>query len=324
MDQAALLEILRRETASAPDRPPAPELATFVEAARARHGDSVRAVLFYGSCLRDGIDETKMVDLYLLVEDYRSALGSRLSALGNRLLPPNVYYLECRHGGRSLKAKYAVLTLADFHAGCTAWFHPYVWARFAQPTALAYCADDGTEKAVLEGLAKASRKLLSEAAPLMDSAFRGEDIWVEAFQRTYSSELRTEGPERARIIFQADAERYLAVTAAMFDPDDSGAGDSKDGSPTQAARWFSQAQPSRHARRRAAWRWFWRRPWGKLLSVLRLIKAAFTFQGGASYLKWKIERHAGVEVELTPWQSRHPILAAPVLFWRLYRQGAIR
>jgi hypothetical protein len=58
--------------------------------------------------------------------------------------------------------------------------------------------------------------------------------------------------------------------------------------------------------------------------VFRLIKAAFTFAGGPSYILWKIERHSGVKHELTPWQRRHPILASTVLFWRLYRKGAFR
>lgn len=314
-DRAKLLGILRAESAP----PPSPALQALSDAARARHGTAVRAVLFYGSCLRDGIDEGKMADLYLLVDDYGAALGNPLSALGNRLLPPNVYYLACRHEGLSLKAKYAVLTLSAFRKGTTAaWFHPYLWARFAQPTAIAYCADEETRDSIIEGLGDAVVTLLGEAAPLMDGSFRGEDLWVEAFQRTYRSELRAEGPERARVIFRADAARYLAVTAALFHAE------AADETGSDAARWFSQAQPSRRARRRAEWRWLLRRPWGKILSVLRLIKAAFTFQGGAGYLKWKIERHTGVEVELTPWQTRHPILAAPLLLWRLYRRGAIR
>ena len=63
---------------------------------------------------------------------------------------------------------------------------------------------------------------------------------------------------------------------------------------------------------------------GKLLSVLRLIKAAFTFRDGANYILWKIERHSGVHHSLTPWQARHPILASTVIFWQLYRKGAFR
>ena len=104
----------------------------------------------------------------------------------------------------------------------------------------------------------------------------------------------------------AFAERYDAITRVLCAPD---------------------AFPkivSPEARRRAARRWFRRRIVGKTLSVLRLMKSAFTFEDGASYLVWKIERHSGVRFELTPWQKRHPILASGTLFWRIYRAGGFR
>jgi hypothetical protein len=63
---------------------------------------------------------------------------------------------------------------------------------------------------------------------------------------------------------------------------------------------------------------------GKILSALRLAKAVFTFDGGVEYILWKIERHSGVRAHTTPWQRRHPLLAAPGLAWRLYRRGAFR
>jgi hypothetical protein len=76
--------------------------------------------------------------------------------------------------------------------------------------------------------------------------------------------------------------------------------------------------------RRRAHAWALRRACGKALNVLRLCKAAFTFEGGADYLAWKIERHSGVSLELADWQRRHPLLAAPALLWRLRRRGAVR
>ena len=60
------------------------------------------------------------------------------------------------------------------------------------------------------------------------------------------------------------------------------------------------------------------------MSVLRLAKASATFAGGAEYIAWKINRHAGAGIELRPWQRRHPLLAALTLLPRLLRSGAIR
>jgi hypothetical protein len=70
--------------------------------------------------------------------------------------------------------------------------------------------------------------------------------------------------------------------------------------------------------------WLRRRLEGKTLSVLRLAKASATYAGGAEYIAWKINRHAGTAIELKPWQKRHPLLAAISLLPRLLRSGAIR
>ncbi len=73
---------------------------------------------------------------------------------------------------------------------------------------------------------------------------------------------------------------------------------------------------------RCAWKL---RSWqGKLLSVLRLLKATLTFEGGVDYILWKIERHSGVTVEVEPRLKRRPLLAMWVLSWRLYRKGGFR
>jgi hypothetical protein len=63
---------------------------------------------------------------------------------------------------------------------------------------------------------------------------------------------------------------------------------------------------------------------GKLYSVARLSKASLTFSGGADYIAWKINRHAGTNIQLKPWQQRHPLLAAITLLPRLLRSGAVR
>ena len=70
--------------------------------------------------------------------------------------------------------------------------------------------------------------------------------------------------------------------------------------------------------------WSARRVQGKTLSVLRLVKSAFTFQGGVDYLLWKLERHSGVRVEATERERRHPLIYGWGLAWRLYRRGAFR
>ena len=74
----------------------------------------------------------------------------------------------------------------------------------------------------------------------------------------------------------------------------------------------------------AARAWRQRRRKGKALTLIRLAKASTTFAGGVDYLAWKINRHAGTEIEVKPWQRRWPLLGALTLLPRLLRRGAIR
>jgi hypothetical protein len=70
--------------------------------------------------------------------------------------------------------------------------------------------------------------------------------------------------------------------------------------------------------------WARRRLEGKALHVLRLAKGSVTFAGGVDYIAWKINRHAGTQIRIKPWQRRWPLLAAISLLPRLLRSGAVR
>jgi predicted nucleotidyltransferase len=112
---------------------PVPRGAQLVaERIRARHGDGVRAIVFYGSCLRTGDDEFSLLDLYVLVDSYWTLGTSRLYAALNALLPPNVYYTEFADGERTLRAKYALVTVDDLPV--IPRRAPFsLFRRFAQP-----------------------------------------------------------------------------------------------------------------------------------------------------------------------------------------------
>ena len=77
------------------------------------------------------------------------------------------------------------------------------------------------------------------------------------------------------------------------------------------------AEPLRRQVR--AW-WVKRRRMGKPMNVVRLVKASTTFDGAARYAAWKVERHTGVPVKLTPWREKHPVLAAPGVLFNVWRE----
>jgi len=266
-------------------------VAAMAQAIAARHGGSSRAVLFYGSCLREQRLEGLMLDFYLVVSDYRAAYSKRLLALANRLIPPNVFYFE-KDG---LAAKYAVLSERDFHRlNGPETRNVSVWARFAQPSRLVWAADDAARERAIDAVARAAPTLLAAAGERPGE--QPLDWWRRAFVLTYSAELRAERKERRVSLVDADRARFVRFTAP-------------------AAAAIAKAPGTSWRRRRVE---------GKLLSLVRLAKASATFAGGPDYIAWKINRHAGTRLRLKPWQRRWPLLGAISVLPRLLRSGAVR
>jgi hypothetical protein len=284
---------LRKLVAEELGLPVDPRVSAMAAAIAAKHGAASRAVLFYGSCLRQKQLDGLILDFYLIVSDYRAAYDKRWLAVANRLIPPNVFYFE--HGG--LVAKYAVLSDADFHRlNGPETSSVSVWARFAQPSRLVWVADDVARERAIGAVALAAPTLLSAAGSLDGEA--PLDRWRRAFGLTYSAELRAERKGRAASVVDLEPERYERFSL-----------------PALAAIPAELPQQSS---------WGWRRVEGKALSVLRLAKASLTFAGGAEYIAWKVNRHAGTSIELKPWQRRHPLLAGLSLLPRLLWSGAVR
>jgi hypothetical protein len=305
MDDRERLEARIAREIALPAHPAALALA---DAIRARHG-AIAAVLFYGSCLRQpaAAPPEGVLDFYVVVDRYPDAYAGRLLALANRVLPPNVFHVATDWGGQPVRAKYAVISMAQFRRGLSrASLQTSLWARFAQPCRLVWVRDPQARAAIGAALADAVITMVAATAPLLEPDCRPEQLWRRGFQETYRAELRTEGAARAREIYESSRERYDAITPLAL-----------------AAAGLAEGQDAQ-SRRFARARWAGRRMLGKTLSVLRLIKSAFTFDGGVDYILWKIERHSGVRLPVSPWQRRHPLLASPVFLWRLYRLGAIR
>ena len=296
-----------------------PGFTTLAEAARELHGESVHAVLLYGSSLRTGDIHDGLADLYLLVNDYRSAFSGRILAFLNNLLPPNVFYLEVPFQDRVLRAKYAVLTVADFRKGTARWFHSYLWGRFAQKTALIYSRDDLAVRQVHEALATAVMTFVARTLPQMASPFTARELWARGLALSYRTELRTEQPEGSIRLFDADPGYYQALTCAVL-----AASPCVDKVKPEVTphRYHGHILPRDRRLNGVAWRA--RTLQGKILSALRLLKGFLTFKGGVDYILWKIERHSGVRVEVGPNLKRVPPLAVLVVFWRLYRRDAFR
>src|SRR3982751_6134548 len=182
-------------------------VTAMAKAIAKKHAPASRAVLFYGSCLRQDKLEGLMLDFYVIVSDYRSAYPKRWLALANRLIPPNVFYFQ--HGG--LAAKYAVLSEADFHRlNGPETTSVSVWARFAQPSRLVWASNAAARKRAIDAVARAAPALLAAAGRRKKE--KPLDWWRRGFALTYSAELRAERAGRHASVVDADRQRYIRFT----------------------------------------------------------------------------------------------------------------
>jgi hypothetical protein len=277
-------------------QPVDPRVLATAEALAGEYPGAARAVLFYGSCLRHRDLEALMLDFYLIVSGYGAAYGRGWMAAANRLVPPNVFPFE--HQG--LIAKYAVLSEGDFARECSPQARSVsVWARFAQPSRLVWAKDEAARENVIGAVADAGRTLFALTQPMLASGSQNEplEIYRKGFSLTYGAELRAEKAGKGGSLVDSESSRYARFGEAIL-----------------AERVPLHSSPN--------WRRMQRK--GKLLSLVRLAKASGTYAGGIDYLAWKINRHAGTEIKVAPWQRRWPLLGALILLPRLLKRGVIR
>jgi len=310
---ASLVRAVAREA----DRPASPLLTPLLEALKERFGGALTAVLLYGSCLHDHDVTEGLVDLYAIVDDYDSAYPERSLRWFNRRIPPNVFYLERPGESGTLRSKYAVLSVEHLRRGCTLWYHSYVWARFAQPVRVLYARDERSGDAVHRALSGAVVRFLGEGAA---AAERREmpvgELWSSALRRSYAAELRPESEERASYLVERNARAYARFTEHAVP--------ALGGLLEAVGEGRYRPAASDAVRRRVRRRWRVRRWQGRVLSVLRLAKALFTFDDGIDYVAWKVERHTGYAIEVTPRIRRHPLIFVWPELWKLLRSGALR
>lgn len=277
--------------------PVKPEVAAFAAALGTAAG--ARAVLFYGSNLRTGSLDG-VLDFYVLLP------GTEEPAIW-----PTVSYHERPHEGETLRAKVATMRLATFaRAAGGELTDTTIWARFVQPSALVWTADAGAQGEVIAAIAAACTTAARLAAALGPESGMAEDYWRALFRATYQAEFRVEKSGRENDILSVNAAHFAGLLPLAWE-----AG----GIPVKAAG--EQLTPDLpHWQRGVVLKWWAkRRRMGKPLNLLRLVKASTTFEGAARYAAWKIERHTGMPVEVTPFRERFPLLAAPQVLWQLWR-----
>ncbi len=288
---------LRLRVCAALSRKVDPAVTAF--AARLAGGTDARAVLFYGSNLRTGSREG-VLDFYVLT-----------SGAPGKGLWPTVSYREWEHEGEMLRAKIATMTLAKFaDAARGETLDTTIWARFVQPSALVWQADKSAGEDVSKAVGAAAMTASRLAVATGPESGHEEDFWRVLFRATYRAELRVEKAGREDSILTLNAEHFDGLLPAALEA--GGIAFDRDGD------MVVPKMPASEREQALRW-WTKRRRMGKPLNVARLARATRTFDGAARYAAWKVERHTGETIEVTPFREKHPILAAPAVAFQLWR-----
>lgn len=288
---------LRRRIADSLARDIRPEVAAFANMLAREAGAS--AILFYGSNLRTGSLEG-VLDFYILLP------GPQAERIW-----PRVSYREWEHKGEMLRAKIATMSLVQFgKAACGESRDTTIWTRFVQPSALIWADGDAAQAAVIDAVAAAASTASRFAAALGPESGTAEDFWRALFRATYRAEFRVEKAGREDSILSVNQDHFdgllpLAWQAAGI------------GYTAHEAALTPQLSEGKRASILREWRG--RERLGKPLNILRLAKATTTFEGAARYGAWKLHRHTGIELEVTPFRENHPLLAMPGAAWELWR-----
>jgi len=292
-----MTDSLEGRVAAALTRRVEPEVAAF---AHRLVDDQALGMLFYGSNLRTGSLEG-VLDFYVLTD------GPVQSGIW-----PRVSYHEWTTGGVTLRAKVATMTLATFAAAAAGrLLDTTIWARFVQPSAVAWSRNEGANHAIAAAVAQAARTAARLAVALGPPFGTPDTYWRALFRATYAAEFRVEREGREDSILAANFAHFDGLLPLALEAD--GIAFVRDGG--------GEIIPHMREERRAELKRWWarRRRMGKPYNLMRLVRASTTFEGAARYGAWKIERHTGVHVALTPWREKHPVLAAPGVLWRVWR-----
>jgi len=282
----------------------------FAKKLQNKFDESTQAIVLYGSWLRGKRDT--VVDLYVIVDSYKY-LDSPLDKVLTNFFSPNVYQQVGENLAKDFRVKFAVINLEQFKKRVANDFHPYFWARFAQPTQILYVKNIEVRQALAATFKDATKRMIKESVPMLPKKFTTEMLWETALKLTYSAELRSESDTAPQSIIKTSLPELKSLTESIA---------SECSLKKTNDVWQNDTNRFDYLKKAVIWqtRFFI----GKGLSIMRLLKAVFTFENPLDYLVWKIERHTGIKEEPTRLQRKHPLIFSWSLIWRLYRKGGFR
>jgi hypothetical protein len=284
-------------------------LAAFL--ARA-FGPSTAALIHYGSHAQssDARPESAL-DFFVIVDRYRDAYenlsatvrprySARTASALAHVLPPNVVSLTTPDGGRTLRAKCAVLSMRDLRrlTSPRAADH-FTRGRLFQHVQLVWTRDARSRHEALAALLDARVGTFEWSQPYLPSVFNAESYCRRLLETSFAAEIRPEGGERIAALIAAQREVVLPVYDSLLQWLVESRIVTREGN---VYHLTASASPLRRFYSRV---WFLR---SKARATSRWLKYVALYEGWLDYIVQKIARRSGRTIELTERERRWPLI----------------
>lgn len=305
--------------------PPRADAAELAAGLRARGGESLAAVVFFGSRKSQASpDAWSAYDFFVVVHGYRAFFASLrahgalrrpawLVAALNAVLPPNQIGITMTlPDGRGARAKCAVVSLGAFLNETSYRGHDHFFlGRLCQQTEIVMAADDGRREQILDALAGAHALTYNWVRPWLPPRFDVAEYCRTMLRVSFAAEIRPEPTDRARALWEAQQDylrpvygvllEELRATGALVEPEPG---------------VFTVARPAGRLERLRLSLYF---TWSKVRATARWAKYVVTFDDWLEFILRKARRHSGEDIELTPRERRLPLLFLWPRVFRYFR-----
>ena len=291
---------------------PSPEAAALGRHLVEMAGDSVSAVVFFGSRKsRARPDPYSAYDMFVVITDTR-AFYHRLAAHRavrrspavlaalQAVLAPNQISVTASPADAAPRAKCAVVTAAMLRRQTShARDDHFCLGRLFQPTEILYTAP-GREAEMLDVLVTAHALTYVWGRPWLPARFDVGEYCRTLLRVSFAAEIRPEPEGRAQALFEAQ-EAYLRPVYATLLAALARAGELRDVS----AGLYELARPVGTLERVRLSAYF---RWSMVRATARWAKYVVTFDDWLDFIVRKARRHTGEDIVLTERERRMPLV----------------
>ena len=303
---------LRADLSFGLDDAPSARAARLAECLAGAFGPSTAAIIHYGShAQRSDARPESAHDFFVIVDRYLDAYRSLAAAIGtsyspltaailSHMLPPNVVSVNASVDAHTVRAKCAVLSLAELTRACSARARDhFTQGRLFQHVQLAWSRDPVSRSAVVDALLLARARTFEWGRAYLPERFDAQTYCRVLLETSFRAEIRPEGPERIAALFEAQRGTLLRVYDTLL----------RRLTEERILVWdgkvYSESHPPSSLYRLRVATYF---RWSKIRATVRWLKYIALYDNWLEYILHKIARRSGMSLELTPRERRWPLV----------------